>query len=37
MIREKALEILTEYNPYGTPLLNHCIRLAEFTEALAEL
>ncbi|MFO8073032.1 MAG: HD domain-containing protein [Polyangia bacterium] len=36
MYREKALEILREHNPYGEPLENHCLRVAELTLALGE-
>jgi hypothetical protein len=35
MIKEKAFDILCEYNPYGRALENHCIRLGEFAIALA--
>ncbi len=35
MIKEKAFDILCEYNPYGGALENHCIRLGEFAIALA--
>ena len=37
MIKEQALQILQEHSPYGVPLENHCIRLAEFTLGLAKL
>ena len=36
MLREKAMEILDCESSYGKPLENHCLRLAEFSMALAE-
>jgi len=37
MLRDEALAILRAENPYGIALENHCLRLAEFSIALAEL
>jgi hypothetical protein len=36
MLSEKALAILRRESSYGRPLEYHCLRLAEFTMALAE-
>ncbi len=36
MLQQKALNILRNESPYGKPLENHCLRLGEFTMALAK-
>jgi putative nucleotidyltransferase with HDIG domain len=34
MLQKRALELLRSVSPYGEPLENHCIRLAEFALAI---
>ena len=35
MIRDRALELLRAVSPYGEALENHCLRIAEFSLAIA--
>ena len=37
MLQEQALQILRNESPYGTPLENHCIRLAEISVELCKI
>ena len=37
MLKDKALNLLRDVSPYGIPLENHCLRLAEISKELCKI